>query len=342
MSTAARPKQVLPLLHGTSLLDLAVDRARQVVDADNVWLGVGPAVAASLASAVPQERRIVEPSGRDTMPAIGLAMAAMAAADPDAVVAVLTADHVIEPVSDLADALHTGFELAEARDDALVTFGVRPDYAATGFGYLELAEPIDGTGAWKLSRFREKPDLDTAQEFLAAGPERYLWNSGMFVWRAETFLRALDAFCPDDAPVLRKLGAAVGTSRFDTMASAQWPTMRKVSVDYAVLELASVSTTFDVAAVPLSARWLDVGSWSAVGDALGRDEQGNAVSAHATLLDSADNVVVADDGRRIALLGCSGLVVVSTPNAVLVMPVEHAQRVKDLHALVAADDPDLA
>ena len=344
MSTATRPKQLIPVLAGRSLLDEAVARARTVVDADRVWFGVGATVADALAPDVARARVVVEPHGRDTMPAIGLGMAAIAAADPDAVVAVLTADHVIEPMADFAAALSAGFTLAETRGDALVTFGVRPDHAATGFGYLELAESVDGAAGHvrRVSRFREKPDLATAQDYLAAGPDHYLWNSGMFVWQARTFLGALDAFCADDATTLRRLGASYGTEAYDALAREQWPTLTKRSVDYAVMEPASTSSDFEVLAVPLATRWLDVGSWPALGDAIGRDEEGNATEGAVLLQDSSDCVVVSADGRLVTVVGCRDLVVVSTPTAVLVVPADQAQRVKELQAKVAEDNPDLA
>ena len=342
MSTATRPKQLIPVLEGRSLLDIAIARARTVVDADRVWLGVGTPVAQALPADVDRSRVVVEPHGRDTMPAIGLGMAAISASDPDAVVAVLTADHVIEPLEDFASALAAGFELAESRDDSLVTFGVQPDHAATGFGYLELAEEVEGASARRVSRFREKPDLQTAQNYVTAGPEHYLWNSGMFVWQARTFLRALDAFCAEDAPVLRQLGASYGTATYDETAREQWPSLTKRSVDYAVMEPASTSEAFEVIAVPLATRWLDVGSWPALGDAIGRDESGNATSGSVLLQDATDCVVVASDDRLVTLIGCNNLVVVSTPTAVLVVPADQAQRVKELQALVAERDPDLA
>src|SRR3954451_20306194 len=273
MSTATRPKQLIPVLEGRSLLDQAVARARTVVDADRVWFGVGTTVADALPADVDRTRVVVEPHGRDTMPAIGLGMAAIAASDPDAVVAVLTADHVIEPMDDFAAALAAGFSLAEERDDALVTFGVQPDHAATGFGYLELGDAVDGAAARRVSRFREKPDLATAQDYVAAGADHYLWNSGMFVWQARTFLRALDAFCGEDGAALRRMGTSYGTDAFDELAQQVWPSLTKCSVDYAVMEPASTSREFEVLAVPLATRWLDVGSWPALGDAIGRDEQ---------------------------------------------------------------------
>lgn len=343
LSTATRPKQLLPVLHGESLLDLAVARARSAVDADNVWLGVGATVAAALPSGVSRDRVVVEPHGRDTLPAIGLGVAAIAAADPDAIVAVLTADHVIEPVEEFAARLADAFAVAEQRDDALVTFGVRPDHPATGFGYLELGDQVEGAPARRVNTFREKPDLDTASAYVAAGPDRYLWNSGMFVWSAQTFLRALDLFCAEDAPTLRRLGAAFATDGYADDAERSWPALRKRSVDYAVMEPASTSADFEVLAVPLAARWLDVGSWPALGDAIGRDDDGNASAGRTLTVDSSDCVVVSsDDQRLVTLVGCRDLVVVSTPDAVLVVPADQAQRVKELQALVAERDPGLA
>lgn len=337
-STAALPKQLVPMLGGRSLLDVAVERATSTVDPERVWLGAGE----QLRSAVEQvaglrpDRLVVEPSGRDTLPAVALGCAVVAASDPDAVVAVLTADHLIEPLSSFAATLEQAFALAEERPDALVTFGVVPDHPATGFGYLELGEPLDGA-ARRVTTFREKPSHSLAADFLAAGPERYLWNSGMFVWRAETLLRAVDEFVPESAAALRELGRAYGTPAWDALAADVWPHVAKLSVDYGVMEPASQSAGFTVAALPLEARWLDVGSWPAYGDAVGRDDEGNAVAAGAAVLHASRGNVVAssDPDHVVALVGCEDLVVVHTPQATLVMPAGEAQRVKELHALVA-------
>ena len=343
-STAALPKQLVPLLQGRSLLDIAVERATSVVPGDRVWLGAGEQLrsAVSGVAGLRPDRLVVEPSGRDTLPAVALGCAVIAAADPDAVVAVLTADHLIEPVSSFATTLDEAFALAEQRPDALITFGVVPDSPATGFGYLELGEPL--AGGHVVSSFREKPTADRAADFLAAGPDHYLWNSGMFVWRAETLLRAVDAFVPDAAPLLRELGAAYGTAAWEGLARDGWPTVPRLSLDYGVMEPASLSAEFTVAALPLAARWLDVGSWPAYGEALGVDQDGNAVgAARAVLHASRDNVVASSDpDHLVTLVGCEGLVVVHTPTATLVMPAAQAQRVKELHALVAELAPDLA
>lgn len=329
-STRSEPKQLAPLFDGASLLDLAVERATAVVHAEQVWLAAG----AQLREAVKQvglDRLVLEPSGRDTLPALVLAMATIVEADPDAVVAVLTADHLIEPLSAFTATLEQGFALAEARLDVLVTFGVVPDHPATAFGYLELGAPLEGD-ALVVARFAEKPQRPRAEQLLAQGA---LWNSGMFVWRAATFLRAAEAFAPDTVRLVAQVRGG------DTDA---WDRVPRTSVDYGVMEPASTSSDFTVAVLPLAARWLDVGSWPQYGEALARDEQGNAVAARsATLLDSRDCVVASSDPEHlVALVGCEGLVVVHTPQATLVVPVSQAQRVKDLHAVVAAEHEEKA
>jgi mannose-1-phosphate guanylyltransferase len=218
-----------------------------------------------------------------------------------------------------------------------------PDSAATGFGYLELGDPLPG-GGHVVSSFREKPTLSVAADFLAAGPSRYLWNSGMFVWKAATLLRAVDAFVPQSASVLRAMSSAYGTSEWEPLAQQSWPTLAKLSIDYGVMEPASLSPDFTVAALPLAARWLDVGSWPAYGEAVGADEDGNMVgAARAVLHASRGNVVASSDpDHLVTLVGCEGLVVVHTPTATLVMPAADAQRVKELHARVVETAPELA
>ena len=330
-STAAVPKQLVPLFDGKSLLDIAVARAAAV--APTVWLGAGEQLrtAVSSVAGLDPERLIIEPSGRDTLPALTLGMATIAAADPAAVVAVLTSDHLIEPLGAFVSCLERGFGVAESRDDALVTFGVVPDHPATGFGYLELGVPLTGD-ALVVARFAEKPQVKRAEQLVAQGA---LWNSGMFVWQASTFLRAVEAFAPDTFALVQRVLAG------DVDA---WSDIAKVSVDYGVMEPASTSPDFTVAAVPLSAQWLDVGSWPQYGDALPRSSEGNAVGASsAVLLESHDCVVASSDPTHlVTLLGCEGLVVVHTPTATLVMPAAQAQRVKDLHSAVAAQFPGLA
>ncbi len=330
-STKAVPKQLVPLFEGRSLLQIAVDRAASVTSL--VWLGTGSALedACKQVEGLVPERMVIEPSGRDTLPALTLGMARIAAEDPDAVVAVLTSDHLIEPIGAFSATLERGFAVAESRDDVLVTFGVVPDHPATGFGYLELGEPLTGD-ALVVARFAEKPQRERAEQLVASGA---LWNSGMFVWQAATFLRAVAAFAPE---TLARVEAVLAGE------AEQWDDIAKVSVDYGVMEPASTSPDFTVAAISLSARWLDVGSWPQYGDALTRTPEGNALGAAATVLVDSHECLVAssDPDHLVTLVGCEGLVVVHTPTATLVMPAAEAQRVKELHARVVADFPGLA
>ena len=347
-STASLPKQLVPLLAGRSLLDLAVERAACVVDPSRVWLGVGESLRAALsgpassagaasvsagassAGLVSAERLVVEPSGRDTLPALVLAMVTIASQDPSATVAVLTSDHLIEPIAAFAATVERGFAVAESRDDVLVTFGVVPDHPATGFGYLELGAPLTGD-ALEVARFAEKPAARRAEQLVEQGA---LWNSGMFVWQAAVFLDAVRAFAPDTLAWVEAHLAGDPTA---------WEQIPRVSVDYGVMEPASTSRRFTVAALPLVSRWLDVGSWPAYGDAIGRDDAGNAVGAAVLIEDSRDCTVASSDpGHLVALVGCDGLVVVHTPSATLVMPAAQAQRVKALHARILAEHPTLA
>lgn len=336
LSTAGRPKQLVPLVDGRSLLDLAAERAAAVAG-DNVWLATGQVLLKAAGGSVDgfaPERVIVEPSGRDTLAAVCLAMATIAAGDPEAVVVVLTADHVIRPLPELVGSLQAGLALAESDDRALVTFGVVPTAPETGFGWLELGEAR--AGAFELSAFREKPPLEAAEQMLAAGPSRYLWNSGMFAWRATTLLGAAEAFAPQHASAAQRLAA-------DADATADWDALPKLSVDHGVMEPASTAAEFAVLAVPLSAEWRDVGSWSAYADLIAPDPAGNAVAGTAVVLDSSDCIVVSDDPAHVvALLGVDGLVVVRTAEATLVCRADDVQRVKALQALVAAQHPDRA
>jgi len=329
-STAAVPKQLVPLFEGRSLLELAVERAAAV--SSQVWLGAGEAMrqAVSTVEGLAPDRLILEPSGRDTLPALVLAMTTIVNQDPDAVVVVLTADHLIEPLSAFADTISRGFDIASQHAGALVTFGVVPDHPATAFGYLELGSAIPG-GAVEVARFAEKPQLHQAERLVEQGA---LWNSGMFVWQAATFLRAAAAFAP-------AIVVAVHRSMDGDLAA--WEAITKMSVDYGVMEPASVSPDFTVAALPLAARWIDVGSWPQYGDALTRSPEGNAISGSAVVLASRDCVVASSDpAHLVALVGCEGLVVVHTPGATLVMPAAEAQRVRDLHARVLSEFPDQA
>jgi mannose-1-phosphate guanylyltransferase len=342
LSRAARPKQLLDVVadaggDGThSLLAEAFDRLLAVLPAERIWVCTAARYGDQVRAALPglrADRLVLEPVARDTANAVGLAAALVADVDPDAELAVVSADHVIRPVARFAAALRTAYAVLAVRPAALVTLGVTPTSPATGFGYVQKGVPTEVPGASEVASFREKPDLATAQEYLAGG--EYVWNSGMFVWRASTVLAALAEHLPESAAGLARVVAVPAGPRRDAVLAEVFPTLPKISVDYAVLEPAATEPG-RVVVVDLDVDWLDVGSWPALAHTLTADEAGNATRGLTVLLDSAGNVVLSDDPEHlVALVGVRDSVVVHTADVTMVCPVSAAERVKELLAAVA-------
>ena len=342
LSRAERPKQLLDVVARPdggphSLLAESFHRLRAVLPTERIWVCTAARYGDQVRAALPElaaERLILEPVARDTANAVGLAAALVADVDPDAELAVVSADHVIRPIERFAGALSTAYDALAERPTALVTLGITPSAPATGFGYVQRGEETGIPGVAVAASFREKPDRATAERYLASGD--YLWNSGMFVWRARTVLDALADHLPETARGLDRIVAApAGPARAEVLA-AVFPTLPKISVDYAVLEPAAAEPG-RVLVVDLDVDWLDVGSWPALAGTLERDAQGNAVHGPSVLVDSAGNVVFSDDpGHLIALVGVRDSVVVHTADVTMVCPVGAAERVKELLAAVEA------
>jgi mannose-1-phosphate guanylyltransferase len=273
--------------------------------------------------------------GRDTLNAVGLSAAVIARRDPGAVIAVFTADHLIEPVDEFQRTVSRGLALVEARPETLVTFGIRPAGPATAYGYLELGEPLDGA-ARVVTQFREKPGAALAERFFQAGPARYLWNSGMFVWRAATLLDCIRRYEPEVYAGLAGIAAAWDTPERTAVLARTYPGLKKISVDFAVMEPASRDPKVRVAALAMDLRWLDVGSWPMFAKTRPPDENGNAVAAGKTLLVNSAGTLVAsnDPGHLIVALGCEDLIIIHTPDATLVCRASDAEGIKEIHKQV--------
>jgi mannose-1-phosphate guanylyltransferase len=342
LSRAERPKQLLEVVAGAdgavhSLLAEAFGRLRAVLPADRIWVCTAARYGDLVRAALPEldaDRLILEPVARDTANAVGLAAALVADADPDAELAVVSADHVIRPVERFAATLSTAFDALALRPDALVTLGITPTSPATGFGYVQRGKPTEVPGVAEAAAFREKPDRATAEAYLASGD--YLWNSGMFVWRAQTVLDALADHLPATAEGLRTIVAAAPGPERDAALAEVFPTLQKISVDYAVLEPAAAEPG-RVLVADLDVDWLDVGSWPALAHTLDRDDAGNAVRGLTVVLDGSGNIVLSDESEHVvALVGVHDSVVVHTADVTLVCPVSDAERVKQLLAEVEA------
>jgi mannose-1-phosphate guanylyltransferase len=340
MSRAKLPKQLVPIINDRSLLQIAMQRLDGLIPRERRYICAGRAHREVILSSLPgfeAAQYLGEPQGRDTLNAVGWGAVEIARENPDALIAVLTADHVIEPVGEFQRAVEQGFKIAETVPDVLMTFGVRPTHPATGYGYLKLGSALGGGPVRLLQEFKEKPVAATAQGYWDAGPEQYLWNSGMFVWRASTLLKAIERFAPENHAGLMRIAGAGPPPERDAVVTREYPKLKKISVDYAVMEPASRDPGFKVAAVPMPVSWLDVGSWPAVAKTCGYDAQKNALhAAKHVLLDTRRTLVASSDpGHLIAVLGCDDLMVVHTSDATLVCRADRSEDVKKIHAMVA-------
>ena len=339
LSRRGTPKQLLKLIGGTSLLRLAFERATRVVPAERVLVVTGAPYLDAVREDLPEvapENLLGEPVGRDSLNAVAWPAAVLARRDPDAVIAQLTADQLIEPVDAFVAALEEAFAVAESDDRALVTLGVVPTSPHTGYGYLHRGEPLAGfSSACTVREFREKPDADTAGAYLASG--EYWWNAGMFVWRASTFLDQLAALEPATHAAVSELAAE--PDRLEEI----FPTLRKTSVDFGIMEPVSRgAATGSVVAVALPIDWRDVGGFASLAEVLTADADGNVVDGLAVLNDARDNLVINTvDAHVVAVSGTTGMVVVHTPDATLVTTLAGAESVKSVVAAVAdAAGPD--
>jgi mannose-1-phosphate guanylyltransferase len=341
LSRAGRPKQLLDVVPdgdragaAHSLLAEAWRRLEAVVPADSIWVCTAVDHADQVRAALPRlgaERLVLEPVARDTANAVGLSAALVAEVDPDAEVAVVSADHIIRPVDRFAAALGAAFDALTARPTALVTLGLRPTAPATGFGYVRRGRATEVPGVFEAVSFREKPDLATAQAYLDSG--EYLWNSGMFVWRASTVLGALAEHLPATALALDRVVAAPAGPERSAVLAEVFPGLPRISVDHAVLEPAAVEPG-RVLVAGLDAEWLDVGSWPSL--ALTLDLHGDdRLQGLVVRVDTAGNVVFNDEPEHVvALLGVRDSVVVHTADVTMVCPLADAERVKQLLAAV--------
>jgi len=342
MSRAKQPKQLIPFIHGRSLLEVTFDRIDGLMPAENRYICAGDGHREAILAALPAfdpSHYLGEPTGRDTLNAVGFAAAVIARRDPAAVIAVFTSDHLIEPQDRFRAIVERGFAIAEAQANALVTFGITPTHAATAYGYLQLGKPLDGGGAGSAGgafigdQFREKPPADVAKQFFDAGPTKYLWNSGMFVWRAATLLNCIKRYRPATHAGLSRIAEAWNTSLQHGALQQIYPALEKVSVDIAVMEPASRDPLMRVVAVPMPLSWLDVGSWPAFAQTCRTDEQGNALGDGKHLHLKSRNTLAAssDPNHLITTIGCDDLIIIHTPDATLVCRKGQAEAIKQLH-----------
>lgn len=338
-SRAALPKQLLPLAGRSTLLEDTVARLEGLVPPERLMVVTSsrllPAVRRQLPD-VPDEGLVGEPCKRDTAPCIGLAALLVLRHDPEATMAVMPSDHVIEPAAAFRGAIRQAEALVDAAPGRLVTFGIRPTYPAEGFGYIQAAEVIpppsfsrraDITDApvHRVARFKEKPPASVARDYLAAG--NYLWNAGIFVWRAATIVEALSRQQPECLARLEAIAAAWDTPQRDEVFAGEFAAIKGISIDYAVLEHAA-----DVAVIEAPFTWDDLGGWSAVARQRGADDAGNTLVGRHLAIGTTDTVVHSDEGHLVVTIGLDGLLVVHTADATLVATRAREEQVRQVVA----------
>ena len=316
-------KQVLSVVGERTLIQQTVDRLKPVLPPERLWVLTNPDLRAEIVRQLPEVPRrqiLAEPAARNTAPAIGLGAHILESIDPDAVMGVFSADQAIQKPAGYLRAVRAAFRAAAG--GRMVVLGIAPRWPETGYGYIEFPRGTRPGSPAPVLRFHEKPELPTARRYVASG--RFFWNAGIFFWRAAVFQAALRRYLPQTAALLDGL-PAFGARDFTAKLREIFPRCEKISVDYAVLERAG-----DVFGVPCGdIGWSDVGSWNAVYELLDHDPDGNAVRTDALLLESQGNYVDAE-GKLVALLGVRDLVIVDTPDALLVADRKRAQRVGKL------------
>lgn len=325
-SRRARPKQFLGVFGEATLLQNTVARLQGLIPAERCFVVTNTRYVEETKSqlpGIPSENILGEPISRNTAPCIAFAAHRLAALDPDATMVVLPADHAITDVAAFHGVLASAIEQS-AEIGALVTIGIEPTHPATGYGYVQFEEGDfdEPTSPRRVRTFAEKPDIATAERFIDSGD--FLWNSGMFVWRASAILDALEKYLPDTFEAFAPLADAIGTVHEDDAVVSAFQASRSISIDYGVMERAD-----NVWVVPGRFGWSDVGDWKVVFDLSEKDSHGNSIRGRA-LLRGSSRCMVSTDDRLVVLVGVHDMIVVDTGDAVLVCHPDNAQQVKQV------------
>ncbi len=323
------PKQLLHLVGESTMLQGTFARLQGLVSPEHTLVMTNEhlvdAVREQLAL-IPPEQIVGEPMKRDTAACIALAASLIAHADPDAIMLVLPADHIINTDQQFHDCMSAGVKLIEKAPNRIVTFGIRPNYPAESFGYVQRGEALIDSrvaGAYLVESFREKPNRQIAEQYLQAGT--YYWNSGIFMWRASTILNALRMYEPEMMRHIDAIAKSMGTPSFPATLQREFAAIDGRSIDYAVMERYK-----DVAVIEATFRWDDVGSWQAIGRLTEPDEQGNCVRGKYLPIQSQRMIVYGTQEHLVVTIGMQDTIVVHTENATLVAPKHEEERVREV------------
>lgn len=324
------PKQFLEILGGGTMIENTLSRLKPLVDQNKVFIvtnRIQADIVRQLVPEMPSSNVLAEPIGRNTAACVGLSALWINRVDPDALMVVLPADHIVQNTEEFLRILQLALRVAQEKD-ALVTIGIKPTHPETGYGYIQSAEEeIDrneyrSQGVYRVKTFAEKPNLETAERFLQSGD--FLWNSGIFVWKASVILRELELHLPELHEQLLNVRKSIGTPVYEQTLEHAYRIIRSISIDYGIMEKAG-----NVYVVKGDFGWSDVGSWDEVVRLTPTDDAGNSIRGRTILVDSNNNYV--DAGKKIvATIGVDDLIIISTDDAILVCKKERSQEVKEV------------
>jgi len=322
------PKQLLRLAGERTMIQQTLDRCRGWVDPAQAWVVTNEVQATETARQLPElpaANILIEPAARNTGPCVGLAAIEILLKDPDGIMFVLPADHVIETDEAFARAAERAVEIVEADPSRLVLFGVTPSFPATGYGYIERGAAIEEESprVYAVNAFREKPHLSLAEQYLRDG--RFFWNCGIFCWKAKTILSLLEKFEPELYNGLMKIADGIRAGQGSVVIKSIFPTLKSISIDYAVLERAQ-----GVTVVEAPFQWDDVGSWLSLPRLNGSDSEGNTVDGAFCGVDTQGCIIRTSKDHLVATLGLRNLIIVHTPDATLVADAAQSERIKEV------------
>ena len=323
-----KPKQLLDIVSENTMLQETFIRIEPLVPVERTLVITNGTYAPLIKEQVPRlppDNILIEPAGRGTAPCIGLSALYLKRLDPESIMASLNSDHVILDAEGFRQALDAAAEMA--RQGHLVTLGIRPDSPHTGYGYIqqgERIETVNGLPIFRVRRFKEKPDLKTAEKFLES--QDHLWNSGIFIWKTSVLMDAIRRQMPDLYSQLQVIERAIGTEAEARVLEEVWEQVQNISVDIGILEKAD-----DVVVIPLQVGWNDIGSWAQLPDILPSDDDDNVIiGADHIGVDTAKCLVYAGSNRLIATIGLQDMIVVDTEDVLLICPKSRAQDVRHL------------
>jgi len=325
LSRVGTPKQVLNITGGDTMINLTISRCEGLIEEKDIYIVTNArqreAIRKVLKEGVPAKNILLEPIARNTAPCVLLAALKLRALYGDGVMAVFSSDHYINDEAGFRRGFQTAIDAA-AGQDKLVTIGITPSFASTGYGYIEYDRNSGQNGVYEVTRFVEKPDREKAEGYLRSG--NYLWNSGMFVWKISTILNQFERFLPRIYQQMQRFADAMGTEEESDALREAYEAIQPISIDYGILERSS-----DVLVLPGDFGWNDVGSWDALANVFPPDANGNVVKADYLGIDTKGCVIYGQD-EFVATIGLSDMIVVHTSDALLVCPKDRAHDVKEI------------